>query len=174
MSRTIFIGDIHGCLYELRALTNALDLYLGDRLVFLGDLVDKGPDSLGVIRQVRLLLSLYPGSVCIAGNHEEKALRFREKGREQEEWADRATEDEWAFLRSLLPLHREKEHGAVAVHGGFFPKFFTRFPGGVGEIPAAWGTRSSAAPACARLWRRPWRRSRRADPDGSLTILMAS
>lgn len=138
MARTIFIGDVHGCLYELRALTNALDLYLGDRLVFLGDLVDKGPDSLGVIRQVRLLLSLYPGSVCIAGNHEEKALRFHEKGREQEAWADQATEGEWSFLRSLMPLHREPEHGAVAVHGGFFPKFFTRFLDGVGEIPAAW------------------------------------
>ena len=43
------IGDIHGCLEELTFLIENLPLEQGDRLVFLGDYVDRGPDSKGVV-----------------------------------------------------------------------------------------------------------------------------
>ena len=41
------VGDIHGCLAELRYLIEQLPLEHGDRLVFLGDYIDRGPHSHG-------------------------------------------------------------------------------------------------------------------------------
>ena len=47
--RLLVIGDVHGCLAELRALLWQLHFQQGnDTVVLVGDLVDKGPDSLGV------------------------------------------------------------------------------------------------------------------------------
>jgi hypothetical protein len=69
--RTIVIGDVHGCLLELRELLEAVAPAPGDRLVFLGDLLDRGPDPVGVLRLVRSL-----GAECVLGNHEEKHLRY--------------------------------------------------------------------------------------------------
>ena len=71
--RTIVIGDVHGCLAELDELLRTVEYKQGeDRLVFVGDLVDRGPDSVGVVRRVRELRA-----ECILGNHEEKHLRWR-------------------------------------------------------------------------------------------------
>ena len=43
--KSFVIGDIHGCERELRYLIDGLPLGQGDRLVFLGDYIDRGPDS---------------------------------------------------------------------------------------------------------------------------------
>ncbi|HEX8909086.1 MAG TPA: metallophosphoesterase, partial [Anaeromyxobacteraceae bacterium] len=54
--RTIVVGDVHGCLEELDELLRLVELRPGfDRLVFVGDLLDRGPDSLGVVRRAREL-----------------------------------------------------------------------------------------------------------------------
>ena len=53
--RTLVIGDVHGCLDELRALLDVLSPHPDEHLVFCGDLVDKGPDSAGVVQYVREL-----------------------------------------------------------------------------------------------------------------------
>lgn len=47
--RTVIIGDVHGCARELEALVAELALTTEDRVLFLGDLVNKGPDSAGVL-----------------------------------------------------------------------------------------------------------------------------
>lgn len=67
--RTIVVGDIHGCTKALLALIEAIKPKLDDRLIFLGDYVDRGPDSRGVIDQ---LISLRERCqlVCLLGNHE--------------------------------------------------------------------------------------------------------
>ena len=67
------IGDIHGCLPELNALLEKLQ---SDRkLVFLGDLVDRGPDSPGVLRKVMQLV--HEGkALCVPGNHDVKLLKY--------------------------------------------------------------------------------------------------
>ena len=49
-SRYILIGDVHGCLTELQALICRIAPKPDDTLVFLGDLVDKGPESPGVVQ----------------------------------------------------------------------------------------------------------------------------
>jgi serine/threonine protein phosphatase 1 len=69
------VGDIHGERERLAALLAALPLRPDDRLVFVGDYVDRGPDAKGV---VDLLLSLADDYACVflAGNHESMFLDF--------------------------------------------------------------------------------------------------
>ena len=73
MSRLIAIGDIHGCSIALDALLKEIDPTPEDLIVTLGDYVDRGPDSAGVID---LLIDLRRKTrlVPIMGNHEEMML----------------------------------------------------------------------------------------------------
>lgn len=77
MSRYV-IGDIHGCVDELRRLIGALPLRLGDSLIFLGDYIDRGPDSAGVVAYLIALQSeLREASfVFLRGNHEDMLLSY--------------------------------------------------------------------------------------------------
>lgn len=72
MSRTLVIGDVHGCLWETRQLLRKLNVSGTDRVIFLGDLIDKGPRPVETVRFVR-----ESGFECVLGNHEEKHLRWR-------------------------------------------------------------------------------------------------
>lgn len=76
MSRTIFIGDVHGCLDELQDLLRAVRVDRGDRLISVGDLIGKGPDSLGVFDWARTT----PNLECVLGNHEWRLLERRRSG----------------------------------------------------------------------------------------------
>jgi|SRR5215510_4752756 len=72
------IGDIHGCSDELRRLMDGLPLSSGDRLVFLGDYIDRGPDSNGVVSYLLALQKSYHEIqfVFLKGNHEDMFLSF--------------------------------------------------------------------------------------------------
>jgi serine/threonine protein phosphatase 1 len=74
--RTFAIGDIHGELQHLeRLLARLPPLDSDDTLVFLGDYVDRGPDSAGVVRRVRTLTVESPARVVtLRGNHEDAWL----------------------------------------------------------------------------------------------------
>ena len=77
-ARTVAIGDIHGDLVHLLALWDALPALDGDdTLVFLGDYVDRGPDSAGVVRWIRDVLPMLTDArvVCLRGNHEDAWVR---------------------------------------------------------------------------------------------------
>lgn len=70
--RTLIIGDVHGCLQELDDLLAAFEPRPGrDRIIFIGDLINKGPDSLGVWRRYREL-----EAEAILGNHELRLLEM--------------------------------------------------------------------------------------------------
>ena len=91
--RFLVMGDIHGCLKEFNELVEKMQYEQGrDRLVLLGDLTDKGPDSLGVVRRAREL-----GAMCIRGNHDDKVIRiasyFRSHGGAQHAMEDAEKED---------------------------------------------------------------------------------
>ena len=83
------IGDVHGCLPELVALLEKLGYVVrrgsdgrpvnaahpgGRRVIFLGDLVDRGPDSPGVLRLAMGMVAA-GHALCVPGNHEDKLLR---------------------------------------------------------------------------------------------------
>jgi bis(5'-nucleosyl)-tetraphosphatase (symmetrical) len=70
--RTIIIGDIHGCLDEFEILLKKLSYKQSeDRLILLGDLLDRGPDSVGVVQKAREL-----ELESVMGNHEFKFLKW--------------------------------------------------------------------------------------------------
>jgi serine/threonine protein phosphatase 1 len=74
--RLYVVGDIHGCAKELEALLRGLDLAPDDTLAFVGDYIDRGPDSRAV---VGLLLGVQrdrPGTVFLRGNHEDMCLDY--------------------------------------------------------------------------------------------------
>lgn len=77
---TIAIGDIHGCSQALAALIDAIQPTVLDTLVFVGDYIDRGPDSKGVLEQV-IDLGLRCTVVPLLGNHEEMLLGAVEGGR---------------------------------------------------------------------------------------------
>ncbi len=80
--RTFAIGDIHGDLTSLLTLLDRLPpLTAEDTLVFLGDYVDRGPDSAGVVAHVRELMDRGPARVvALRGNHEDAWLQIVERG----------------------------------------------------------------------------------------------
>lgn len=74
MARLIAIGDVHGQITLLRSLLAALGVVGEDKLVFLGDLIDRGEDSRATLEHV---ISLCHGSsrvVVLRGNHEQMLL----------------------------------------------------------------------------------------------------
>lgn len=77
------IGDIHGCAQTLDVLLRALAPSQADRLVFLGDYVDRGPDGCGVIER---LVELEQTHNCtfLRGNHDAHMLEWCETGASQE------------------------------------------------------------------------------------------
>ncbi len=81
--RKIFIGDVQGCLSELKELLDKLGFGDSDQCLFVGDLVNRGPDSLGVLRFIQQI-----GAFSVLGNHEAFLLKrgfFKEPG-EPESW----------------------------------------------------------------------------------------
>jgi hypothetical protein len=72
--QTLLIGDIHGCYSEMQDLLAAAGLAEGDTVIALGDIVDRGPDSPGVLNFFAAASGLYP-TRCIMGNHERKHIR---------------------------------------------------------------------------------------------------
>ncbi len=73
-----FIGDVHGELSALNVLLERLEREGDYFLIFLGDLIDRGPDSLGVVRRVRALVDSGRAQ-CLLGNHELNLLRGDKK-----------------------------------------------------------------------------------------------
>jgi serine/threonine protein phosphatase 1 len=71
MKRTIAIGDIHGCAKTFFALIEKLDISEEDEIILLGDYIDRGPDSKGVINTIMALIENDYNIKCLLGNHEE-------------------------------------------------------------------------------------------------------
>ncbi len=120
--RIIAIGDIHGCHAEFAELLERLAPVSGDRIVLLGDLVNRGPDSAKVLDLARSL-----HAVSLLGNHEHRLLSYwRTKDRSilkemDEETFGRMRADDWAYLEAMPLTHYAPEYDTVFVHGGFLP-----------------------------------------------------
>ena len=84
-SRLFAIGDIHGCATALKTLIVAIDPQPEDTIVVLGDMIDCGPDSKGVLDQL-IALSSRCHVVALLGNHEEMLLNALESRSEFKYW----------------------------------------------------------------------------------------
>ena len=86
--RTIIIGDVHGCNDALCALLNKVKPETGkDRLVFLGDLFDRGPDSFGVFLTVKRLQEQFADDfILLRGNHEDYLMQLHLTRRQRMIW----------------------------------------------------------------------------------------
>lgn len=77
--RILAIGDIHGCDVALTTLLDGIELTSDDTVVVLGDLIDRGPDSMRVIDRL-IQLSKTLNLIGICGNHDEMLLHSLERG----------------------------------------------------------------------------------------------
>lgn len=120
------IGDVQGCGEELELLLEKIHFSLErDRLYFVGDLVNRGPRSLAVLRLVR---SLQDNALCVLGNHDLHLLAVALTGarprrndtlEEILSAPDRPQLLEWLLQRPLAHL----EAGDLVVHAGVVPQW---------------------------------------------------
>ena len=75
MARFIIIGDIHGCAQELQQLLDKLSPTKDDVIISLGDVTDKGPDSVEAIK-----ILMRHGAVMVDSNHDNRYKRYFKKG----------------------------------------------------------------------------------------------
>jgi serine/threonine protein phosphatase 1 len=83
MKKCCIIGDIHGCLTSLVYLLKKIPAKI-DSFIFLGDYIDRGPDTKKVLDSILDLKQRHPHVICLLGNHELMLLNFlayRDDGR---------------------------------------------------------------------------------------------
>jgi len=132
--RTIVFGDVHGCLNELDELTYAIKYVQGaDRLISLGDLMDRGPEPAKCVDLARRY-----GAEVVQSNHDEKHLRYRRhlaRKSTDKKYSGQAPhlkpEDirqnamlldaDVAWLEAAPDFIYIEEHNVIAVHAGLLP-----------------------------------------------------
>ena len=152
MNETVFyaIGDIHGRADKLETLHRRIDdkhakyfSQLGGVIVHLGDYVDRGPDSYGVIERVMRLQENSPFSVVsLKGNHEQLMLDGSRPGehRARSVWLsnggeatvksysangfDEPCQHHLDWMAALPTLHWDRDAGYIFVHAGIDPRTF--------------------------------------------------
>ena len=137
-SKIAVIGDIHGCSLELKKLLIRLALGKNDKLILIGDLIDKGPNSPKVVKRLAHLAKEME-IVLVMGNHEEQFLRWLRKDpskrkalkRHQsfEQLNKELCDEDRAFLSTAV-LYHKFQHGHakyLAVHAGI--------PSGITSLP---------------------------------------
>lgn len=138
--RTFIIPDIHGCSKTLRFLLEVkLSVVKTDRLYFLGDYIDRGPDSPGVVEYLITLIEEGYNITCLKGNHEQMMLDCIKGNYEMSLWLMNSgfatmhqyqsktykIETEYGFLSqrhldffSNLKPHVIVDNQYILVHGG--------------------------------------------------------
>jgi serine/threonine protein phosphatase 1 len=137
--RTLAVGDVHGCLAALDALLGVVNPGPDDYLVTLGDYVDRGPDSRGVLDRLAALFDA-GRLVALRGNHDQMMVEARDDARERRVWLacggketlrsyghgphdetyDRVPERHWQFLeRDCRPWYETDTH--IYVHASLYP-----------------------------------------------------
>jgi hypothetical protein len=126
VARTIWIGDVHGCAAELEELLARIAPAGDDRVIFVGDLVARGPDTRRVLQIAREL-----GAPSVRGNHEQRLIvahhaikaggQAPRVGPSHQKLVRELNEVEWAQLEAM-PLHLEfPAHDVLVVHAGVQP-----------------------------------------------------
>jgi len=128
--RTLAISDLHGCLNALELLIETIQPQPEDHLIFVGDYVDRGPDSKGVIDFIINLEQQFRVT-CLSGNHEEKFFLSRIDKTDLAHWLDAwgggptldsygpggfddVPDSHWDFLLRNRPYYETETH--IFVH----------------------------------------------------------
>jgi len=154
------VGDVHGCRAELETLLGRLGYAITRddhgrptgahhghrRMIFVGDLVDRGPDTPGVLRLVMGMVAA-GDALCVSGNHEAKLLRAL-NGRQVQvshglaETLDQLGREDPAFQADVqafcdaLISHYVLDGGALVVaHAGLIERYQGRASAGSGRSP---------------------------------------
>lgn len=186
------IGDVHGCLRELETLLGRLGYRIdrddlgravdadhpdGRRVVFVGDLVDRGPDSPGVLR---LAMGMVDNghALCVSGNHEAKLAKALGRGGVQpthglQQTLDQLAGQDESFVAEVrrfcdgLVAHYVLDDGKLVVaHAGLKEKYHGRASGRVRAF-ALYGDTSGETDEFGLPVRYPWAE----DYRGSATVL---
>jgi len=118
-ARTIVIGDLHGCYDEALALLDKVGATSSDRIIFAGDLVDRGPKR-------RECVELAMKHEAILGNHEETHLQQCRRADEKLlpdhlETRQVLAPEHYEYFARLPHYIRLPEYNAVVVHAGVLP-----------------------------------------------------
>jgi serine/threonine protein phosphatase 1 len=138
LMRTLAIGDIHGCLRALDGLLETIRPQSDDLVIALGDYVDRGPDSRGVVWRLLELRSRCR-LITLRGNHDQMMLDARGDPAALHGWMlcggrqalesyatgggpgrlEDVPESHWRFLEETRPYFETETH--LFVHGRVFP-----------------------------------------------------
>jgi predicted phosphodiesterase len=161
--RIIAIGDVHGCATELEELLELLQPSDSDVVIFVGDLINKGPNNSKVLTIANELNAIY-----IRGNHEQRLLQYK--------WLedvnilksyDKATiatlsDSDWEFMAKSKLYHYEKSIDTLFVHAGLLPDIpwkeqtistFTRIQVINAQGEACKRSESPKSPHWSRFWK---------------------
>lgn len=128
----LVIGDIHGCLRSLETMLEVVSPTTEDLVVTLGDYVDRGPDSKGVIERLLRLKETHD-FVHLMGNHEIQMIRALETRQDRERFLsglcggqdtldsygggfEDVPDEHWEFMRNAALYHELEDH--ILVHAG--------------------------------------------------------
>ncbi len=127
------IGDVQGCHDELARLIDKLRFDPAvDRLWFCGDLVNRGGQSLAVLRTVK---ALGDSATVVLGNHDLSLLAIAERKREEQARVNPELrevlfapdrDDLLGWLRKRNLVHVDRNLGFLLVHAGLFPRWTTQ------------------------------------------------
>jgi len=132
--RTLAIGDIHGCLKALETLADYVNFSPDDTIITLGDYIDRGPNSKGVIDYLLELRKTHQ-LITLKGNHEAMMEDARSQYDDLMNWLmnggietltsfaavefDQIPQHYWKFLESCQGYHETDNH--IFVHAGIVP-----------------------------------------------------
>ncbi len=122
MKRTIIVGDVHGCLHELEKLLDKVKYDPSeDILYFLGDIINRGPDSKGVFKKIKQL-----NAKSVIGNHEHHLLQKALSNEYDSFYLNKVKQEFGSMFIDLLneihnwPYYIETRD-FILVHGGVIP-----------------------------------------------------
>lgn len=114
------VGDVHGCLDELKDLLEKVYEMKGQAktsVIFSGDLVNKGPYSAEVVAYARSLESSY----CVRGNHDDYVVKRSESTFDAPPWEAKLTPEDHDYLRHLPFTISVPSLNIIVVHAGIVP-----------------------------------------------------
>jgi len=124
INRTIVIGDLHGCYAEAIELLDKIAVTSCDRVIFVGDLIDRGPENAKCV-------DLAMQYECVLGNHEDRHIRYVQQERQglvlgtlpstHAFTRSQLRPEHYTYFESLPLFIKLPEYNSVVVHGGVWP-----------------------------------------------------